>query len=109
MEKPPFDELRQLAERHPAAFEALRNELVEDLIRRTPPSRQRRLRGLQFAIDARRKTASNPTKALIEIQSMMHDSLARLNRALRRFPASAEMAPQAIPNNVIPLFQASDR
>tara|TARA_R110002074_G_scaffold109131_5_gene235392 strand:- start:1359 stop:1700 length:342 start_codon:yes stop_codon:yes gene_type:complete len=82
MDKPTFDELRNLSENHPEAFERLRAELIEDCIRSSSKFSQNRLRGLQFVIDSRRLMASNPTKALIEIQEMMHEALQRLNRAL---------------------------
>lgn len=110
MEKPPFDELMHLARHNPEAFEALRLELVENLIASTPPARQRRLRGLQFVIDTRRGMAANPTQALIEIQKMMHNSLACLRQALnpkhRPAPGSpSQPAAAANPDNVIRLFQ----
>ncbi|WP_404364311.1 DUF3135 domain-containing protein [Marinobacter sp.] len=82
MELPPFEELRKLAERDPQGFERLRAELIEDCISSCPPGRQRRLRGLQFVIDSRRRLASNPMHALVQIQSMMHEALDRLRRAL---------------------------
>lgn len=108
MEKPPFDELKRLAEHHPADFEALRTELVETLIRQTPPARQHRLRGLQFVIDSRRSLAGNPVKAMIEIQSMMHRSLNSLNDALQSLqPVSADSlqtAPGPRTSNVVSLF-----
>lgn len=83
MEMPKFDELRDLAERDPEGFEKLRSELIEDCIRRSSGRNQRRLRGLQFVIEARRLVADNPMKALLEIQAMMHDSFLSLQQALR--------------------------
>ena len=90
MNKPTFDELRNLAEHHPEGFEHLRAELIEDCIRSSSKGSQNRLRGLQFVIDSRRQLASTPMKALFEIQGMMHESLQRLNRALH---AQAETQP----------------
>lgn len=90
MEKPAFDELRNLSENHPERFEQLRAELIEDCIRSSSKGSQDRLRGLQFVIDTRRRLASNPVKALLEIQEMMHESRQRLNRALH---AQAETEP----------------
>lgn len=83
MDKPSFEELKRLAESQPDAFEHLRAELVENLIQNSNHGNQRRLRGLQFVIDAKRDLAGTPLKALIDIQKMMHESLYRLNRALR--------------------------
>lgn len=82
MEMPTFDELKDLAERDPEGFEILRSELIEDCIRRSSVSNQRRLRGLQFVIEARRMVADNPMKALLVIQAMMYDSLLSLQQAL---------------------------
>lgn len=82
MDMPTFDELRDLAQRDPEGFESLRAELIEDCIRRSSGRNQRRLRGLQFVIEARRRVASNPMKALLDIQAMMHDSFLSLQQAL---------------------------
>jgi hypothetical protein len=88
MDMPSFDTLKDLAEHDPDAFETLRTELIESFIRASPARHQRRLRGLQFVIDSRRNLASNPMQALIEIQSMMHDCLAKLNQALNGQPVT---------------------
>lgn len=82
MDMPTFDELRDRAEHDPEGFEALRAELIDDCIRRSAARNQRRLRGLQFVIDARRRIAGNPMKALMDIQAMMHESVLDLKRAL---------------------------
>lgn len=82
MDMPTFDELKDLAKRDPKGFERLRTELIEDCIGHSSPSNQRRLKGLQFMIEARRLVASNPMKSLLAIQSMMHESLSRLQQAL---------------------------
>ncbi|MDK8465378.1 DUF3135 domain-containing protein [Marinobacter sp. SS13-12] len=82
MDMPTFDELKELAQRDPEGFERLRAELIEDCIRRSSECNQRRLRGLQFVIEARRRVARNPMKALLDIQGMMYDSLISLQQAL---------------------------
>ncbi|MGM0769636.1 MAG: DUF3135 domain-containing protein [Pseudomonadota bacterium] len=82
MDMPTFDEFRDLLQRDPDGFEALRAQLIEDCIGRSSLSNQRRLRGLQFVIDARRRVASTPVKALMDIQAMMYDSLFALQQAL---------------------------
>lgn len=82
MDMPTFDELKDLAQRDPEGFERLRAELIEDCIRRSSECNQRRLRGLQFVIEARRRVARNPMKALLDIQGMMYDSLIGLQQAL---------------------------
>ena len=118
MEKPSFEELRELAEKQPDAFETLRKELVEELIQSSDASSQRRLRGLQFVIDSRRHAARTPMKALIEIQGMMHESLYRLSQALRLWQGershSLSLQPIPVPSrpanydNIVP-FDRTDR
>ncbi|MGM0774844.1 DUF3135 domain-containing protein [Marinobacter sp.] len=68
--------------RDPEGFEILRSELIEDCIRRGSLRNQRRLKGLQFVIEARRLVADNPMKALLEIQAMMYESYLSLQRVL---------------------------
>ncbi len=52
MDMPTFNELKELAQRDPEGFEVFRAALIEDCIRRSSVSNQRRLRGLQFVIEA---------------------------------------------------------
>jgi len=81
---PAFDELKDLAQRDPEAFEKLREELIDDSICSSSKRLQRRLRGLQFTIEARRRVAGSPMKALLDIQGMMYDSVLRLRHVVRR-------------------------
>ena len=87
---PTFDELKGLAQRDPEAFEQLRAELIDDCIRRSLKSYQHRLRGLQFEIDARRRIAPSPMKALLEIQAMMYDSFLNLQHTAWAMDSSQE-------------------
>ena len=82
MNMPTFDELKDLAQRDPEGFERLRAELIDDCIRGSSERNQRRLRGLQFVIEARRRIAGSPMKALLDIQAMMHDSFLALQEAM---------------------------
>ncbi|GAB2196021.1 DUF3135 domain-containing protein [Sessilibacter sp. MAH4] len=79
---PDFDTLMELAKNDPTAFEALREQYINAVIENSPVNMQRRLRGLQFQIDAKRKTSSTPMKACITLSAMMHDSFDRLRRVL---------------------------
>lgn len=83
MDRPTFDELKDLAQHNPEGFEQLRIRLISDCIRRSSRHNQRRLRGLQFVIEARRRVAASPMRALLEIQAMMHESFLNLQQALR--------------------------
>ncbi|WP_430462780.1 DUF3135 domain-containing protein [Thalassolituus sp. LLYu03] len=78
MELPSFEELRRLAEEDPQALEALRQQHVDAMITAAPEDLQRRLRGLQFRIDAERNRASNPLSACLRISRMMHEHLHQL-------------------------------
>lgn len=89
---PTFDELKDLAQHDPECFEQLRVKLIEDSICHSPKRLQRRLRGLQFTIEARRRVASNPIKVLLDIQGMMYDSLLGLQQVLCRKKDPSESA-----------------
>lgn len=75
-----FEELSNLS---PAELETIRQREVEACIKRAPERVQRRLRGLQFQIDARRKAHKSPLGACISISQMMQESLQRLHAALQ--------------------------
>lgn len=82
VELPGFDTLRYLAEHDPERLELLRNALTEMLIARSPMESRQRLRGLQFQINARVKLARTPIAACLAVSSMMHETLAQLQRTL---------------------------
>lgn len=90
MDKPTFDELKDLAQHDPEGFEKLRTQLIEDCIQQSSARNQRRLKGLQFVIEARRRVADNPLKSLLDIQAMMHESFLSLQQALRDYQRPAE-------------------
>jgi len=70
-----FDQWADLAKADPAAFEAKRAEVIEDMIQRMPVGKQQRLRCLQWKIDQVRDQAANPMAACIKLSEMMWDSL----------------------------------
>ena len=79
---PSHEELSLLAKENPEKLEALRTEWVEDLIQAAPENLQRRLRGIQFQIDCKRKLHDNPLGCCIEISKMMYESLNHLNQLM---------------------------
>ena len=85
-----FDRLMELAKSNPKALEELRQKEVESIINNAPESMQRRLRGLQFQIDCKRRTHTSAMAACISISKMMHDSLLSLNAALHGRPEPTE-------------------
>lgn len=101
MTLPPFEELRRLAEQNPAELENLRQRLVEETISKAPEDFQRRLRGLQFRIDAERQLSSNPMSACLRMSRMMHDQLYMLLESIQ--DSTHNQAPvRPRPANVIP-------
>ncbi len=76
---PSFDQLLKLAQEKPEELEQFRQEQVELLISQAPESSRRRLRGLQFQIDAQRQLHSDsPMGACMKMSQMMHESFAEL-------------------------------
>jgi len=103
-EWPAVDELIALAKESPAQLEAFRRSEVERLIASAPESIQRRLRGLQFQIDCKRRLHSSPMGACIELSQMMFDSVSQLNNALQGISAQR---PQTRPvASVLPFTKA---
>lgn len=89
LELPAFDTLRYLAEHDPARLELLRRTLTEQIIARSPEASRRRLRGLQFQINARISVAPNPVAACVALSAMMHEALEHLQSAFFDMPESA--------------------
>lgn len=82
MNLPSFDDMLRLAQHHPEQLEQLRQQLIENLISSAPQDYQRRLRGIQFQVDAERQIASNPMSSCIRISKMMHDCLSELRQCV---------------------------
>jgi hypothetical protein len=91
------EELIRLAKQDPEALEALRLREVESVIQGAPPSLQKRLRGLQFQIDAKRRTSKSALGACMAISHMMLDSVYALNDALNGAPSTASQAAEVLP------------
>ena len=87
---PTTDELLKLAKENPDALESLRQREIESLISSAPESMQRRLRGLQFQIDAKRSLSKTPMAACVAISQMMFDSVYELNDVLNNDGQKAE-------------------
>jgi hypothetical protein len=75
-----FDMWSELSKKDPEAFEAMRNQLVQDFIGNAPESKQHRLRCLQWKVDKVRERQKTPLAACVAISDMMWDSLERLNQ-----------------------------
>lgn len=99
-ENPSHDELSRLARDDPAAFEALREQLIRDLIGRAPDHMRRRLEGVQFRVDAVRARSHNPLGATVRIYELMWKSFIGLRDELTtiRQPVAR---PQAVSARVL--------
>lgn len=80
-----FDQLAELAATDPKAFEDYRTTQIEMAISSASTSNQRRLRGIQFQIDAQRSLKGNATGSCVKVYQMMQDSLSNLNNLLQDF------------------------
>jgi len=80
---PTFDELVTLAKENPEALETLRQQHVDTLICNAPEAFQKRLKGMQFQIDAYRKIhKDSPLGSCMKISQMMHESFTELRGLL---------------------------
>lgn len=78
-----FDKLCKLYKSDPQKFEEYRQKEIEKVISSAPKSTQKRLRGLQFQVDAKRQIHKDaPFVACIEISKMMHESFNDLRHNL---------------------------
>lgn len=84
-QNPDHAELSRLARDDPEAFEAVRQQLIGDLIHRAPEKIQRRLEGLQFRVDHIRRRSRNSLGATVKIYQMMWHSFMTLRHELMTF------------------------
>jgi hypothetical protein len=96
-ELPAHGELAQLARDDPEAYEALRQELIDDLIESAPDDIKPRLRGLQFRIDGARRCSHSAMGATLKVYSLMWESFMRLNEEMSAFRDGAP-APASPPS-----------
>jgi hypothetical protein len=80
-----FDHLSELFKTDPEKFERVRREKIEQMIQSASESSQRRLRGLQFQIDAKREIYKHkPFVSCMEISKMMHSSFEKMRYELNK-------------------------
>ena len=78
-----INKINEIFELSPEELEAFRWKEVEALIQSAPEKYQRRLRGIQFQVDAERAKHASPMGACIAISDMMQTSLKKMNAALQ--------------------------
>ncbi|MCH8531968.1 MAG: DUF3135 domain-containing protein [Saccharospirillum sp.] len=72
---PSIDTLITLAKEQPDELERIRIKLTQELIEGASSAvRRRRLEGLNFTIEMKRKTASNPMHSCLKLSELMWDS-----------------------------------
>lgn len=107
LELPSHEVLSQLARDDPAAYEALRREMIDGFIDSAPPAIKPRLRGIQFRVDSVRRLSRSALGATVKIYGLMWESFLRLNHGWQDFihmkNQSASMrrsmlTPQYLPN-----------
>ncbi len=70
-----FDEWSKMAQQDPEKFEVMRQQLIDDLIEKTPDHFKQRIVGLQWQIDQIRKQANNPMAACLKISQQMWNTI----------------------------------
>lgn len=88
-QNPDHAALSQLARDDPAAFEAVRQQLIGDLIGRAPEPVKKRLEGLQFRLEHVRRRSRSSLGATVKIYQMMWQSFMSLRDEMIHFRAPA--------------------
>lgn len=99
-ELPDFDTLKAMAEQDPEGLENLRQQHVNALIDQAPEPMRRRLRGLQFQIDAQRQIHTTPLAACIKLSQMMYESFSELRYLLNDATGQGPSLPHKKLNNL---------
>ncbi|MBX2858599.1 MAG: DUF3135 domain-containing protein [Cellvibrionaceae bacterium] len=94
---PSFDELKKIAEEDPEALERFRQQQVNAIIESAPEHTQRRLRGIQFQVNCRRRLHKSALGSCISISKMMQESVQQLNEALNGSPIEKQVKRDATP------------
>jgi len=102
-----FDQLVELAAKDPIAFEAYRTEQIEATISSAAPKNQRRLRGIQFQVDAQRSLQNNAVGSCVKVYEMMQESLGSLNGLLQNYTnGTTNTAPvETMPAKVLSFYR----
>lgn len=66
-----FDSWSQIAQQEPEKFEAMRRQMIDELIAQAPDHLKPRMTGLQWQVDRIRNQAGNPLAACVQISQKM--------------------------------------
>lgn len=85
-ELPSFDVMKIMAQNEPEALEKLRTSLVQEIISsaRTPEARKR-LEGLEFVMQMKKRRARNSLQRCLIIYELMWDSAIEMAETTRRY------------------------
>jgi len=70
-----FHEWARLAREDPEKFEAMRRDMIDEVIESASPGLKHRMVGLQWQIDQICLTSANPMASCVRISKMMWDSV----------------------------------
>lgn len=77
-----FDLWSRMAQQEPEKFEAMRQQLISDLIEQAPSHLKQRIVGLQWQVDQVRKQASTPMAACLQISQKMWANVLKERKVL---------------------------
>lgn len=66
-----FDQWSKIAQTEPEKFEAMRQQMIDDLIAQAPDHLKPRMAGLQWQVDQIRNQADHPMAACLQISQKM--------------------------------------
>ncbi len=97
-----FEYASKLFREDPVAFEEYRLKTIEECISKLPEKRQQRARGLQFRIDNEMRKIKNPLARAAKMNSLMIESLMKLNGLFDIATGKAELEEPKQKANVLP-------
>lgn len=65
-----FDLVMKLYREDPEKLEKIQRKIVQKLIESAPEEHQRKLKGLQFRVDAQRRLSKNPMQAYLKLSQL---------------------------------------
>ena len=104
---PPFDELVELAEKNPAAFEQFKRDMCEEMILSASTAMRDRLWAQQSHIDLVVKKCKNPNQANVLLMTELTQQMSKFQSALEGEISPSH--PDSRQDNIIPFPQSQWR
>lgn len=86
-----FDYWSRIAQHEPERFEAMRQQMINDLIAQAPSHLKPRMTGLQWHLDQIRNQAANPMAACLQISQKMWANVLGENGLLKALKEPKEL------------------